>query len=96
METCNNTESRLGRIDRNDYKIPKELNWQNKRWAFRFAIIQSGSIQRGDFKALVRISDSEMRIYDDDSVITLTHREALARMRRNKYGIVYGLMYEKL
>ena len=96
METCNTTESRLGHIDRNDYKIPKELNRKNKRWAFRFAIIQSGSIQRGHFKACVRISDSEMRIYDDDSVIKLTHREALARMRRNKYGIVYGLMYEKL
>ena len=96
LESCNVTESRLGRIDRSEYKIPKELIWQNQRWAFCFAIIQSGSIERGHFKALVRISDDEMRIYDDDSISKLTHREALARMRRNKYGIVYGLMYERL
>ena len=27
LESCNITESRLGRIDRSEYKIPKELNW---------------------------------------------------------------------
>ena len=65
-------------------------------WVFCFVIIQSISIERGHFKPLVRISDDEMRIYDDDSISKLTHREALARMRRNKCGIVYGLMYERL
>ena len=86
----------MGRLDRSKIKIPKEFRWQNHRWAFRFAIIQSGSIQRGHFKAIVRTSEREMRLYDDDSITKLTHLRALARMRLNTYGIVYGLMYEKL
>ena len=75
------------------------LNWQKQRWEFRFTIIQSNSIEKVHFKALganIWKQDEDLWIYDYDSVLKLTYRETLVRMRRDKYVVVCGITYDKV
>ena len=70
------------------------FRWQNLTWDFRAAIIHSWSVRRGHIESLVCVGD-EMRLYDDDTVTTMSVLQGLARMRLNKFGLVYGLIYEQ-
>ena len=59
---------------------------------FRTAIIRSGSLNRGHFKSLIMIGN-EMKLLNDNNVLTMTEREGFSRMRFNRYGFMYGVLY---
>ena len=58
-----------------------KLNWKRS-----FESVSANVWQRYD----------DLWIYDDDSVFKFTYREALVQMRRNKYGMVCGITYDKV
>ena len=81
-------------LDDSRTSIPKRFESRGLYWNFRSAIIRSGFLSRGHFKSLIKIGN-EMKLFDDNNVLTMTEREGFSRMRFNRYGFVYGVIYEK-
>ena len=72
--------------------IPKRFQWHGINCNFRTAIVRSGSLNRGHFKSLIMIGN-EMKLLNDNNVLTMTEREGFSRMRFNRYGFMYGVLY---
>ena len=84
-------------MNKKQYAIPLSLDWQSKHWDLRAALIFVECGKIGHYVSIARShsSHSIWRLFDDDKVKVLRPRSVAGALRSNKYGFVYGLIYEQ-
>ena len=88
MWTSNEGEFRL---NKKQYEVPLSMIWHERTWQLRSAIL---FVSHGHYVSLVRSEDGWMK-FDDDNVEQIRDRSVSSALRRNTYGYVYGLIYER-
>ena len=67
------------------------MEWQGGLWRLRAAII---FVAHGHYVSLVRSNDGWLK-FDDDRVAEVRERAVSSSLKKNKFGYVYGVIYDR-
>ena len=85
---------RQNALNEKAYEVPEILLFHNVTFQLKAALLFCGSLNAGHYRSIVRVEDTWVK-YDDDNVRELRTRTVMKDLKNNKYGWVYGLIYEK-
>ena len=81
------------KLNKKKYNIPETLTFHDKNFQLTSALLFCGSLEYGHYRSIVRIGGTWIKYYDD-SVCEMRSRDVFTALKSNRYGWVYGLIYE--